>query len=294
MDVKALEYLLKVEEYGNISKAAEKLHISASGLNQTISRLERELGLSIFKRENKRWVPTEAGDKYLEGAREMVRIKENTYERIRSISDYNKNVLRIAICSQAFIAHGDEILSGIRESLQKAGNALLPKLEISEADSETAAEYLKNHIVDAAIICSDTQHNPYMKLYPLYSEELMLAVPDVMAWAGTKIDYDAFSQLPLVYTAKGDLHRRTQRMLREKNLIFNNVFTADDCRGLLLMAEHGYGAALLPKGVIREIKDCRCYRWDPPEEYKLMLAVLPHRGNKLLIDSVLAIRDKIS
>ena len=50
MDLKQLEYMVAIAECGNISKAAETLFITQSGLNQQLIKLEKELGQQLFYR----------------------------------------------------------------------------------------------------------------------------------------------------------------------------------------------------------------------------------------------------
>ena len=44
MDLKQIEYILKIAEEKNITHAAEKLFITQSALNQQLLKLEKELG----------------------------------------------------------------------------------------------------------------------------------------------------------------------------------------------------------------------------------------------------------
>ena len=50
MDTKLIEYILKIAEENNITRAAQKLHLTQPALNQQLLRLERELGLQLFYR----------------------------------------------------------------------------------------------------------------------------------------------------------------------------------------------------------------------------------------------------
>ena len=48
MDLKQIEYILKIAEEQNITHAAEKLFITQSALNQQLLKLEKELGTPLF------------------------------------------------------------------------------------------------------------------------------------------------------------------------------------------------------------------------------------------------------
>ena len=61
MELKQLEYIVKIAEEGSITKAAEKLFISQSGLNQQLLKLESDLGQQLFHRGKNDFRLTEAG-----------------------------------------------------------------------------------------------------------------------------------------------------------------------------------------------------------------------------------------
>jgi DNA-binding transcriptional LysR family regulator len=85
LDTKQIEYILKIAEENNITKAAEKLFLTQPALNQQLLRLEKELGTQLFHRSRTNWRPTQAGEIYLENARKMLLIKQETYRIIGDI-----------------------------------------------------------------------------------------------------------------------------------------------------------------------------------------------------------------
>ncbi len=95
MDTKQIEYILKIAEENNITKAAEKLYITQSALNQQLLRLEKELGTPLFHRSRTNWRPTEAGTLYIENARKILRIKKDTYNQINDLTSAKRGRLSI-------------------------------------------------------------------------------------------------------------------------------------------------------------------------------------------------------
>lgn len=59
-----LEYFCVLAEVGHMSKAAEKLYISQSTLSTMITKLEKELGVSLFDRKNNRIYLNRCGETY--------------------------------------------------------------------------------------------------------------------------------------------------------------------------------------------------------------------------------------
>ena len=82
MDLKQLEYIVTIAEKGNISKAAESLFISQSGLNQYLIKLEKDLGVRLFDRNKHFLRPTQAGKIYVKNAIEILKIQRNTYSML--------------------------------------------------------------------------------------------------------------------------------------------------------------------------------------------------------------------
>ena len=95
MDTKQIEYILKIAEENNITKAADKLYITQSALNQQLLKLEKELGTPLFHRSRVNWRPTEAGEVYLRNARQILRLKKDTYNQISDIAATRRGRLSI-------------------------------------------------------------------------------------------------------------------------------------------------------------------------------------------------------
>lgn len=95
MDLRQLEYIVQIAEENNITRAAEKLYITQSALNQQLLKLEKELGVPLFHRSRTDWHPTEAGEIYLSAARKMLQMKKDTYYRIHDLAEIQKGQLSV-------------------------------------------------------------------------------------------------------------------------------------------------------------------------------------------------------
>jgi DNA-binding transcriptional LysR family regulator len=69
MDLRQLEYLVAVAEERNFTRAAERVHVSQSGISAQIRQLERELGATLFDRSTRSVTLTGAGKAALDHAR---------------------------------------------------------------------------------------------------------------------------------------------------------------------------------------------------------------------------------
>ena len=53
MQIERLNYFVEVARVQSINSASESLHISQQALSQSMHSLEKELGVTLFKRSNK-------------------------------------------------------------------------------------------------------------------------------------------------------------------------------------------------------------------------------------------------
>ncbi len=77
MDARRLRYFLAVVDQGGINRAAETLLIAQPSLSQSISALERELGVPLFHRVGRRLVLSDAGETLVGPARVVLRDLED-------------------------------------------------------------------------------------------------------------------------------------------------------------------------------------------------------------------------
>lgn len=93
-----LQYFVAAAELGNISAAAEKLHISQSTLSSAILRLEKQLGCQLFLRHHARGItPTPSGKQLLADARAMLRQARDLQEHSRQLQQEVVGELEVGI-----------------------------------------------------------------------------------------------------------------------------------------------------------------------------------------------------
>lgn len=71
-----LRYVVAVAEERNFTRAAERCFVVQSALSHQIKALERELGVTLFARTNRRVEPTPAGEAFLPAARASIEAAE--------------------------------------------------------------------------------------------------------------------------------------------------------------------------------------------------------------------------
>lgn len=83
IELRHLRYLVVVIEEGQITRAAQRLHLAQPALSQAISKLERQLGVTLLERRPRGIVPTAAGAAFYEKALAALVAVEEASEALR-------------------------------------------------------------------------------------------------------------------------------------------------------------------------------------------------------------------
>ncbi|MBV8380424.1 MAG: LysR family transcriptional regulator [Paucibacter sp.] len=81
--IAGLEALIDIVDLGSFSKAAEKQHISQTGLTRRMQRLEEQLGLRLLDRTTRSVTLTSVGRDFLPEARRLIEEVERSFLRLR-------------------------------------------------------------------------------------------------------------------------------------------------------------------------------------------------------------------
>ncbi|QWU15100.1 DNA-binding transcriptional regulator, LysR family [Paenibacillus sophorae] len=103
MRVEQLYHIVAIAQTGSISLAAERSYISQPALSSSVSKLEMELGITLFKRTNQGVHPTEIGEAIIKKAMEAIGLLED----IRSIAEESTQTLTgsIHLAVEPFISN---------------------------------------------------------------------------------------------------------------------------------------------------------------------------------------------
>ena len=87
MDIRILSYFLEVAKSGNISRAAENLHMSQPPLSRSMQLLEEELGVTLFVRGKRKITLTQEGQLLRKRAQQMIALADKTVEEISGMKN---------------------------------------------------------------------------------------------------------------------------------------------------------------------------------------------------------------
>jgi DNA-binding transcriptional LysR family regulator len=171
MELRQLEYFVAVAEEHNFTRAAERVHISQSGISAQIRQLERELGAELFDRSARTVTLTIAGKAALEHARAALAAAGAVGQAVGEVTDLIRGRLTVGMVIGCTLTPLFEALAAFHEAH--------PGVEISllEDSSDRLADGVRTGAVDLALIGTATATPDGLDALTIISERLIAAVP---------------------------------------------------------------------------------------------------------------------
>ena len=193
MDIRIMEYYLAVTREGNISAAAEALHVSQPALSRQIKDLEEELGVTLFERGSRKIKLTDEGMILRRRAEEMVRLLQITESEIGQAHNILSGEVHIG-AGESLSFH---LLSQIAGKIHRSYPDI--RFSITSGDTEDLMDQLSNGLIDVALIFSDYDHNQYQGVRLPIEDKLGLMVrKDDPLSSRKKIPVSELKTLPLI------------------------------------------------------------------------------------------------
>lgn len=145
MTLDQLRYFQAVCKFGGVSRAAEELNISQPSVSNAISNLEKEFGVELFSRQNKRLVLTDAGQQMAELTSGFLQQADHLSRTMHELGSQNK-LLRLGVPPMI----GSLVLPTLFEEHFKHDPAL--RVHIAEDDSSGLKQLLAEDRIDMAFL----------------------------------------------------------------------------------------------------------------------------------------------
>ncbi|WP_216587584.1 LysR family transcriptional regulator [Streptomyces brasiliscabiei] len=171
MELRQLEYLVAVAEERNFTRAAERVHISQSGVSAQIRQLERELGAELFDRSARTVTLTAAGKAALEHARTALAAAGAVGRAVGEVAGLIRGRLTVGMVIGCTLTPLFDALAAFHQAH--------PGVEISllEDSSDRLTDQVRTGTVDLALIGAATATPDGLGALTLINDRLVAAVP---------------------------------------------------------------------------------------------------------------------
>jgi LysR family nitrogen assimilation transcriptional regulator len=246
LNLKQLNYFVKIVEAQNMTRAAEGLHIAQPALSQQITLLEDELGVKLLSRSPRGIQPTQHGDLLYRHAKIILRQVDNTRILLsRKEGDVTGNVA-VGMPSSTAKLLALRLMRLVKERYPSI------VLEIVDVPSADLTSLVTHGRVDFSLV-PDPQQPKGMKFSPLFREELYLMTPHGTIPGARKVSLKKIAELPLILPSlPNTLRSRLGQALRKANLAINLFGEASTSAILIPAVRAGLAATILPYSAAHE------------------------------------------
>lgn len=244
MELRTLQYFITVAREGNITKAAQILHITQPALSIQLKELETELGVSLLHRGSRKITLTTEGQFLFNKAREILGMINTTLETLEGFSEISGTLLLGGTDSE----YNVELFKVFKCLHDKYPQILLNFLS---GTIEDTFQRLDRGDIDFAIILGDVDTEKYNTLALPWHDTFSLLVPaSSPLFVQKSISLNKLNDMPLILPNHPSIRKTVAGWLNcpldQLNVaaIYTFPFTA------LSLVEAGLGIALCKDSIL--------------------------------------------
>jgi DNA-binding transcriptional LysR family regulator len=245
MELRQLEYFVAVAQEANFTRAAERVHISQSGVSAQIRQLEHDLGATLIDRSGRSATLTTAGTAAMEHARVVLASVDAMRHAVDDVTGLVRGRLVVGMVTACTV-------TGLFDALA-AFHRAHPSVEITlvEENSDRLIEGVRTGATDLALIGAAGQAPPGLDALTIVSEKLIAAVPVGHQLAhrrhATLADISAF---PIVCLPKGTGIRNVfDQACAAQGIAADIAMQASATAAVADLAIRGLGVAILSESM---------------------------------------------
>jgi LysR family transcriptional regulator, nitrogen assimilation regulatory protein len=246
MDLKQLEYFVRVAELGSFTRAAIALDVAQPALSRQVRLLEVELRQNLLTRNGRGAAPTEAGKLLLEHGRGILHQVERAREELGRVRGALAGRVAIGLPPSVAKVMAVPLIREFRQRMPEA------TLSISEGLSVGMHESLASGRLDIALLYNASP-SPDIELTPLLEEPLFLVQRQTGKTSAKlrPVRLCDVAKLPLVIPSRPN----AIRMLVESEMANLGcrpqvALEIDGIAAILDLVEDGAGSAILSRNAV--------------------------------------------
>lgn len=207
-ELRLIRYFVAVAEAGNVTRAAERLHISQPSLSAAVKQLEAQLGVELLTRRGRRVGITPAGTLLLQRGRKLLETADALVDEVRATAAAPSARLRLGITPTARYGIAPRLLAAC------AVEAPAVMLYTSEDTTGAMLDAVASGALDLAITFCATRPPDGIELVPLPGEPAVVHVrADHTLAARTSVGLDDLADQTILVAGGRDSGGYTDRVL---------------------------------------------------------------------------------
>lgn len=276
MDFRQLQYVLTISQEHTLKAAAEALFLSPSALSQHISKLEQSLHTPLFDRTKQGWIPTHAGQIYIDMATRILDIQKKAYVQISDITNNAASFFVVGVTP----GRGTQMFSQIYPVFKKQ----YPGVSVGLVEGTVSEIYqqIEAKKIDIGFI-SGSLESPEIVTIPQTTEEILLMVPNShplsdLSRTAPKGDYATvdlklFAEDEFLLAGEGTtLRTLSDALFAQAGFTPKITFETLSLQTLNTLAKSGYGISFHPRFYADKLDNVVYFHTQPSATWTLQAA----------------------
>lgn len=234
---------IKTVETGNLTKAAEQLGYTQSGISHMLNSLEEELGFSLLIRNRSGVYLTSNGELIYPILREISQQYTRLQQVAAEICGMQTGIVRIGTFTSVAIKWLPRIMRGFKEEF--------PNIQLQIRDAayyEEVEEWLERGMIDCGFTV-ETSRKTFLAT-PLIEDRLLAILPSGHPLCSyEKLPLAAFRNETFILPSEG-AHHDVGKLLEHSSILAKSSLSTSSDYAAIAMVKNGLGISILPELVL--------------------------------------------
>ena len=288
MTLLQLQYFKTLAKVLHYTQAAKELHIAQPSLSYSISELEKELGVKLFNKENRKIQLTIYGEQFLSYTEKALALLDEGVNVLQQMAGSASQIVRLGY----FSSIATTLIPSLMANIYCQEENRQVRFQFFEAPSFDVFTELQKGALDLAF-CMDRDDS--MESIPILRQPLYLAVPSNHPLASrSSVSFDDFAREPAVMLDKtNNLRTLMDHTYHRRGVIPNVVFEVRECNAALQYVALRFGVSVVPEVPALKNDQVSVIPIEDPEQEFVRTIYLCWNKNRPLSPASARVRDYI-
>lgn len=242
MDLRTLKQFLHLAQSLHFGKTSEALHLSPSTLSRSISRLEDEVGVALFERDNRTVALTQAGKRFRQFAEDTLASWQDLQQDLSQGPADLHGQVRIYCSVTASYSFMLQLLTRFRNQH--------PNIEVilETGDAAQAIQHVLDQEIDLAVAPRPDQVPSPIEFQSLVETPLVFIGPVIDCPVRQQLEEQPidWSQVPFLISEYGLARKRLEKWFRKQGIKPNIYAQVAGHEAIVSMVGLGFGVGVVP------------------------------------------------
>lgn len=247
MNQKELQLFLHLAKTLNFARTSEACHVSPSSLSRIIQRLEVELGVPLFERDNRHVSLTRAGRAFREFADET----NNKWQALQKSLAEQEQVLTGELSLFCSVTASYSFLYDLLSKFRQQHPGI--EIKLHTGDTATTLDRIIAEQEDIGIAALPQKIPPSLATQVLGTTPLVFIAPRTGVYSKLNVEADKkiqWSNIPLILSESGLAREQVDRWLKDKKIKPYIYAQVAGNEAIVSMVSLGFGIGVVPRLVV--------------------------------------------